>query len=105
MSIETERQLRTRQEERKWIPLSGLERALEKTPSPLRTSIIMDLQIDIETGLIVTTEDQAIADTLLKEVTERVFGFSLRDLSPDELREIIKIRRDLNITVKFDPTS
>lgn len=105
MTIETKKQPRIEQEGCKWISWNDLEKVLEKIPSPLRDCVIMDLQGDAETGLIVKTGSQTIADTFLREVTKRVFGFSLRDLNPNEIREIKEIRKDLGITVEFNPSS
>jgi len=103
VSIEAEKQPQIERKEHKWISWENLEKVLKEIPSPLRDSVIEDLQDDIKIGL--TAENQIDADTLLEEVARRVFGFSLRDLSSDERREIEEIKNSLEMSMESEPTS
>jgi hypothetical protein len=103
VKAEAEKQPQIERKEHKWISWEDLEKVLEEIPSPLRDRVIEDLQDDIKTGL--TAEDQIDAGTLLEEVARRVFGFSLRDLSSAERREIENIKNDLEMLREAESTS
>lgn len=91
-------------EEQEWISLQDLEEALSKiTPTPLQDNIMQCVKKDAKTGVVVKIEPE-VADAYLDEVARRVFGFSIVNLSPLELNDIKRIRKELGISGDFDPT-
>ena len=103
MITERERRRIIEQKKRKWISWEDLERTLKEIPSVLRIQVTEDLLDNIKTGLI--EDSQICADTLLEEVARRVFGFSLRDLSSAERREIEEIKNSLEMSMESESTS
>ena len=81
----------------KWILLNDLKKALEELPTPLRTKVMNRVEGNASAGV-----EPKVIDLFLEEVTRKVFGFSLTDLSPSELREIEFIKKELGLSGEFN---
>ena len=90
---------RFEEEASEWVSLKGLKKVLEGLPTPLQTKIMNGVGGSIITDI----EKPQTADLFLLEVTKRVFGFSLNDLSSHETREIERIRKELGLPGEFNP--
>lgn len=95
----------TTQEDR-WISLKFLQLKLVNLliPTPLRERIMDGAEKQAKSGVIAEV-DPSVADEYLREVAQKVFGFSVSDLSAMELREIEGIRKNLRIPGDFDPSA
>lgn len=82
--------------------MDDLKEVLEELPTPLRTKVMDKVEGNASTGFIVEVKPE-VADLLLEEVARRVFGFSLADLTPLELKEIEFIRKELGLPKEFNP--
>lgn len=70
-------------------------------PTPLQERILGRAKNEAAKGVIAEI-DPKVADEYLREVTQKVFSFSLHDLSTMELRQIEEIRERLSIPGKFE---
>lgn len=88
-----------------FVPMADLYGALKDVPTPLRDKIlnrltIMEVPVEEAENFVETDRplDPKVADELLDQVSRNVFGFSVDDLSPDEKREITRIKKELRIS-------
>ena len=87
-----------------FVPMSDLYGALKDVPTPLRDKIlnsltIMEVPVEEAEKFVETDQplDPDVADEFLDQVSRNVFGFTIEDLSPDEKREILRIKKELKI--------
>ena len=102
--IESEPRSDTQQD--RWISLKFLQLKLVNLciPTPLRERIMDGAERQAKPGVIAEV-GPSVADEYLREVAQKVFGFSVSDLSAMELREIEGIRKNLRIPGDFDPSA
>jgi len=90
------------EETREWVSLDCLRWQLDDVREAL-TKAIDELEWKASKGFISEVKPE-VADLLLKEVTRRVFGFSLAELDSSKLREIEFIRKELGLSGEFNPS-
>lgn len=96
-------------DEDRWISISDLKSILRDVRSDLldnaRVEEMIRMNTIFESDLTRGMVEIETVDLLLSEISRKIFGRSLGDLSPSQILEIRHIRKEIGIEGDFDPTS